>query len=510
MNRRDFLSRAAAGGAVLTMPAFLAGCGVQSATAVNEPVPDNPFLDWFGIDQARIRQVMSALTARGADLADLYFQHSRTSSILYEGGVVSSAETAIDQGIGLRVNAGDHNGYAFTEDLSLESMLAAASSASTAATGIAATVPRTYRSTEPGDLYAVAVPWSGVEVEQKIPLFEYVELQAKSLEPAVEKVALNWRDADERILIATHDGRLITDRRPMSKMTVVVTAKRGQQVQSGFASIAARDGMGWYTDKRLDAVVKEAVDRAMVLFDARRPPESEMPVILAAGTSGVLLHEAVGHAFEADYNHNGLSAYADRMGQRIADPNVTVIDDATMPKERGALNVDDEGSATGRTTLVDKGVLNSYLHDKTSANQYGVGTTGSGRRESFRFAPLPRMSCTFIENGPHTREEIIASVDHGVICETYLDGQVQLGEGDYTFNVRNGWLVEKGKVTAPLKNFTISGNGPELLQEISMVANDSKLDAGGWTCGKKGQNVPVSHGMPTVLVRSVAVGGRSG
>jgi TldD protein len=243
----------------------------------------------------------------------------------------------------------------------------------------------------------------------------------------------------------------------------------------------------------------------MVLFDARRPPEGEMPVILSAGTSGVLLHEAIGHAFEADYNRSGLSAYASKMGQRVADSSVTVIDDATMPNERGALNVDDEGGTTSRTVLVDKGVLNSYLHDKVSANHYGVGTTGSGRRESFRFAPMPRMSCTFIENGPHTNEEIIASVDRGVICETYLDGQVQLGEGDYTFNVRNGWLVEKGKVTAPLKNFTISGNGPELLRGISMVANDSKLDAGGWTCGKKGQNVPVSHGMPTVLASGVTL-----
>jgi TldD protein len=505
MNRRDFLSRAAAGGAVLTMPAFLAGCGVQSATVASEPVPDNPFLDWFGIDQATIRQVMSALTGQGADLADLYFQHSRTNSILYEGGVVSNAESAIDQGVGLRVIAGDHNGYAFTEDLSPASMLAAASTASTAATGIAVTVPRAYRSAEPGDLYTVAVPWSGVEVEQKTSLFQYVEQKAKSLEPAVEKVALQWRDADERILIATHDGRLFTDRRPMSRMTVVVTAKRGEQVQSGFASIAVRGGLDWYTDERLDEVAEEAVSRAMVLFDARRPPEGEMPVILSAGTSGVLLHEAIGHAFEADYNRSGLSAYASKMGQRVADSSVTVIDDATMPNERGALNVDDEGGTTSRTVLVDKGVLNSYLHDKVSANHYGVGTTGSGRRESFRFAPMPRMSCTFIENGPHTNEEIIASVDRGVICETYLDGQVQLGEGDYTFNVRNGWLVEKGKVTAPLKNFTISGNGPELLRGISMVANDSKLDAGGWTCGKKGQNVPVSHGMPTVLASGVTL-----
>lgn len=505
MNRRDFLCRAAAGGAVLTMPAFLGGCGVQPATVFREPAPNNPFLDWFSVDQSMIRQVMSALTAQGADFADLYFQHARTSTLLYEGGIVSNAASSIEQGVGLRVVAGDYAGYAFTEDLTLESMLEGAATAATSASGIAASVPRSFRSSQPGDLYTVAVPWSEVGVDLKTPLFERVEQQARSLEPAVEKVSLQWLDSDERILIATHDGRLVADRRPMSRMTVVVTVKKGQQVQSGFASIAARDGLEWYTEERLNGVAKEAVDRALALFDARRPPAGEMPVILAAGASGVLLHEAIGHAFEADFNRDGVSSYAGRIGERVAESIVSVVDQATIPNECGALNVDDEGSATGRTVLVENGVLNSYLHDQVSARHYGVVSTGSARRESFRFAPMPRMSCTFIENGPHTREEIIASVDRGVLCETYMDGQVQLGEGDYTFNVRNGWLVEKGKITAPLKNFTISGNGPDLLKGVTMVANDSKLDAGGWTCGKKGQKVPVSQGMPTVLATGVTV-----
>lgn len=505
MNRRDFLSRAAAGGAVLAMPAFLAGCGVQPATALREPPPDNPFLDWFDIDQATIRQVMSTLTGRGADFAELFFQHARTSSLMYEAGAVSKAESAIGQGVGLRVVLGEHTGFASTEDLSLGGMEEAAREASTASAGAASILAKTFQPATPGELYTVTVPWSAVGVEQKQLLFDYVEREAKRLDPAVEKVTIQWSDADERILIATADGRLVTDRRPMSRMTLVVTARKGQQVQSGFASVAARDGLDWYTDTRLSALAREAVDRAMVLFDARRPPPGEMPVILAAGTSGVLLHEAIGHAFEADYVLDGTSPYADSIGSRVAQPLVSVIDQATVPNERGALNVDDEGSATGRTVLVENGVLKSYLHDQVSARPFGVETTGSGRRESFRFAPLPRMSCTFIENGPHTREEMIASVERGVICETYLDGQVRLGEGNYRFDVRNGWLVEKGRVTAPLKKFTISGNGAELLQGISMLANDSKLDAGGWTCGKKGQNVPVSHGMPTVLAAGVSV-----
>jgi TldD protein len=270
--------------------------------------------------------------------------------------------------------------------------------------------------------------------------------------------------------------------------------------------VAARREIGWYTEQRLLAIAREAVDRAMILFDARRPPEGEMPVILAAGTSGVLLHEAVGHGFEADFNRAGSSAYSDMLGRKVAAPLVTLVDQASLPGERGALNYDDEGNTAGRTVLVENGVARSYLHDTISAAQYGVKPTGSGRRQSFRFAPMPRMSCTFLEAGPHSREEIIAAVDRGIIAETFTTGQVQLGAGDYTFNVKNGWLVERGRVTAPVRDIILAGNGPELLQRITMVADDARLDAGGWTCGKNGQYVPVSQGMPTVLVAQMAVG----
>ena len=506
MKRREFLARAAAGGAVITMPAFIAGCGLQPAKILSEPIPDNPFLDWFGVDQSTIRQVMSELTGKGADFADLYFQHAQSSSMRYEDGSIQNAETKIEQGVGLRVVSSDQTGYAITEDLSLESMLIAARTASTMASGIAITVPRAFQSTLPGDLYTVAVPWSGVGVDQKTSLFEFIEQKAKALEPTVQKVSVQLQDGDEHILIATHDGRLVTDRRPMSKLVLIVTMKNGEQVQSGFANLAARDGLDWYTEERLTAMVQEAVDHATVLFDARRPPVGEMPVILAAGTSGVLLHEAKGHSMEADFNRDGTSIYSDMIGNKIAEPFVNIVDQATLAKKRGSLNVDDEGSTTGRTVLVENGVLKSYLHDQVSARHYGVESTGSGRRPSFRFAPMPRMSCTFVENGPHSKTEIIEAVGRGVICETYLGGRAELGAGDFRFNVRNGWLVEKGKVTAPLKNFTISGNGPDLLKGISMVADDSAFDAGGWICVKKGHSVPVSQGMPTVLAAGITVG----
>ena len=509
MKRREFLGRVAAGGAVLSMPAFLSSCGVQQATAVADKTPENPFMDWFGVDQATTVRVMSELAANGADAADLYFQHSRTNFLTLEDGIVSSASSTIQQGVGLRVVIGEQTGYAFSEDLTLPSMLAAARTAAAIASGSQVVAPQAFNAKGMGDLYTTSVPWSDVGIDQKLPLMKFVESKAKSLDPAVNKVAVYWADQDERVMIATLDGQLVTDHRPMTRVTVTVTAKKGDEVQSGFSNIAAREEFGWYTEERLTTMVKEAVDRTMILFDARRPPAGEMPVVLASGASGILLHEAIGHGMEADFNRKGVSIYSDMIGKKVAEPFVTVVDQATIPRERGALNYDDEGNKAGRTVLVENGILKSYLHDGISAKQYDMKPTGSGRRQSYRYAPMPRMSCTFMEDGPHSKEEIIESVDHGIICETYTNGQVQIGAGDYTFYVKNGWLVENGKVTTPIKDVNIIGNGPESLKRITMVANDARLDTGGWTCGKNGQSVPVSQGIPTVLVSSMTVGGEN-
>jgi TldD protein len=299
------------------------------------------------------------------------------------------------------------------------------------------------------------------------------------------------------------------DHRPMTRVTAVVTAQKGEEIQSGYSNIAAREDFNWYTEERLTTMATEAVDRTLILFDARRPPAGEMPVILASGASGILLHEAIGHGMEADFNRKGTSIYSDMIGKKVAEPFVTIVDEASIPNERGALNYDDEGEKAGRTVLVEDGIMKSYLHDGISAKQYDVQPTGSGRRESYKFSPMPRMSCTFMEDGPHTRDEIIAAVDHGIIAETFTNGQVQIGPGDYTFYVKNGWLVEGGKITAPIKDVNIIGNGPESLRRITMVANDARLDTGGWTCGKNGQRVPVSQGIPTVLVSKMTVGGEN-
>ena len=512
-SRRRFLQT---GTAVLSAPSFLVGCGSRPAhQATVAPAvaatPDDPFLEWFSLDEARLRRVLAELGARGADHAELYFQHSRHNSISLEDGLISSARAHVDLGVGLRVVVGDQVGYAYTEDLSDEAMLEAARSAAAIARGGASPAPGAFVAAGPGGFYELPVPWSDVGVDRKLPLVRRAAELAKAGDPAIDKVSVSWSDSDERVLVVDLEGRMSLDRRPMTRLSVNVTALRDGRTQSNGSNLAARQGVEWYTDERLGEVCREAVERTMVLFDARQPPAGELPVVLAAGASGILLHEAIGHGMEADFNRKNTSIYADMIGKPVAPEFVTIIDDGTMPHERGALNVDDEGVPTERTVLVDRGVLASYLHDRISARHYGLPrSTGSGRRESFRHVPLPRMRCTTMLDGPHDREEIIASVKRGIVAETFTNGQVQIGAGDFTFYIKNGWLIEDGKITAPIRDCNIIGNGPDALRNVTMAAADSKLDTGGWTCGKDGQGVPVSQGLPTVLVSKLTVGGTHG
>jgi len=508
MKRRNFI---AMGAASLTVPSFLVACGPKGAvpTAAMDSLPENPFLSWFGVDEGLIRRVMTELGNRGADLADVYFQHTRSNSITLEDGIISKASTRIEQGVGLRVVVGNQTGYAFTEELTLEAMLVAARTAAAIAHGAAVPAPEgfTWGQTQP--LYELTVPWSEVGVDRKLPLIERLAVLAREKEPSIEKVSVYWSDVEERVLVATLSGHIYTDVRPMTRLSCSVTARKGDEVQSNRSNVAGRHGLDWYTEERLDQVATEAVDRTMRLFEAVRPPAGEMPVILAAGASGILLHEAIGHGLEADHCRTGMSIYSELMNQRVAADFVTVVDSGLHEGERGSLGFDDEGAPTERTVLVENGKLVSYLHDQISARHYGVASTGSGRRQSFRHAPMPRMRCTYMENGPHTRDEIIASVDKGIIAETFTNGVVAIGAGDFTFYIKNGWLIEEGRITAPIKDVNIIGNGPEALKKMTMAADDARLDTGGWTCGKNGQSVPVSQGLPTVLVSSMTVGGEN-
>ncbi len=464
---------------------------------------------WFGVDDTVLARVLAAALARGAEYADLYFEHASGHSVTLEDGIISRASSSVDRGVGIRAVVGDQTGYAYSEDLDVRSMVEAARTAASIARGSSAVAPVGFEPRTHADLYAIPRPWESIGIVEKLPLLQKVEATTRALNPAVEKVSVSWGDADDRVLVVTSEGTAWSDRRPMARIAVSVTAVKDGEVQSGSANLAGRHGMEWFDEQRLADMCSDAVDRTMILFEARRPPAGEMPVVLAAGPSGILLHEAVGHGMEADFNRKGTSIYSTLLGKQVAPEFVTVVDSAIHPGERGSLNVDDEGSPTERTVLVEGGVMASYLHDRISAKHYGVEPTGSGRRESFRHMPMPRMRCTYMENGPHTKEEIIASVKNGIVAETFTNGQVQIGAGDFTFFIKNGWLIEDGKITAPIKDTNIIGNGPEALRDVTMVADDMKLDTGGWTCGKEGQRVPVSQGMPTVLVSRLTVGGES-
>jgi len=470
----------------------------------------HPFLEWFGIGTNTIHKVLAEAMSRGAGYADLYFQHSRGTSLVLEDGIVSRASTGVDQGVGIRAVAGDQVGYAFSESLELAPMLAAARIAASIASGGNAAEPQEIRSREVPDRYKVGRTWDLVGVEERLPLLRKTEAMLKRMDPAVEKVTISWSDGDERVLVATSDGTLAADRRPMGVLRINITAQKNGVRQTNNGALARRDGIEAFTDATLEKVCRETVARTLILFEARRPPAGEMPVILAAGASGILLHEAIGHGLEADFNRKGTSIYSTLLNQKVAPDFVTVVDDGTQNHDRGALNVDDEGNTAEKTVLIENGVLRSYLHDRISSSHYGVKATGSGRRESFRHVPMPRMRSTYMLGGPHGYDELVQAVQNGIIAEYFTNGQVQIGAGDYTFYVKNGWLIEGGKITAPIKEVNIIGNGPETLRQVAMAANDAKLDAGGWVCGKNGQGVPVSLGIPSVLVNKLTVGGVHG
>jgi TldD protein len=464
-------------------------------------------LAFFEVDEGTLARVLAEAMSHGGEYADLYFEHGVSNTVGMEDGIVHRAASHVDRGVGVRVLVGDQTGYAYSEDLDLASMLRAARTAALIARGGGGVPPQGFGRRERPSLYEIREPWESVAIDRKLAILRRAEALARGLDPSVEKVSLQWGDNDERVLLATSEGIVATDRRPMSRLFLSVTCVRDGQVQSNGSNLAGRHGIEWFDEARLQQVAREAVERTTILFEARRPPAGEMPVVLAAGASGILLHEAIGHGMEADFNRKGVSIYSTMIGKKVADPTVTIVDSAVLPGERGALNVDDEGSATEETVLVEDGVMRSYLHDRISAKHYGVKPTGSGRRESFRFAPMPRMRCTFMRAGPHPKEDIIRAVDRGVLAETFTNGQVQIGAGDFTFYIKNGWMIEGGRLAYPIKDINIIGNGPEALRRITMVGDDLKLDTGGWTSGKDGQGVPVSQGMPTALVSKLVVGG---
>jgi TldD protein len=513
-SRRTFLKGAAGGLGLLAVPAFLTRSGALFAAPSGEAgslaanLNQTYFARSFGMDANVITRALQTAMSRGGDFADLYFQHRTSSYVGLEDGDVNRAYTSVDLGVGIRVVVGDQTGYAFTEELTLDSILKTAATAASIANGRNGHVPDTFKIAGTQNFYPIETAWEEVGVDRKIPFLNTVNKQIFARDKRIVKASINFSDETSRFLLVNSDGIAVEDYQPGSYLGAFCTAEENGRRETNGYNVAGRRDINSYTNKIVDEIAEKAVDRTVALFEAVQPPAGEMPVVMAAGESGILLHEAIGHGMEADFNRKEISIYSEMIGRQICNDKITIVDDATNQNMRGSINVDDEGNLGQRTVLVENGILGSYMHDRISAKHYGVQPTGSGRRQSFRYKPMPRMRNTYMEAGPDNPEDIIRSVKRGVYAETFRNGQVQIGAGDFTFYVSAGYLIEDGKLTAPIKDVNLIGNGPKALENVSMVGNDMKLAVGGWTCGKSGQRVPVSMGQPMVRIdKSITIGG---
>jgi TldD protein len=465
------------------------------------------YFSQFGVDDSLFRLAFDQALCKGGDWADLYFEHRQSNHIALQDGSVNQAFSSISLGVGIRVIKGDQTGYAYTEDLSKEAVKQAASSAALIANLHSSVDPISFEVKANPQRYPIQTSWNDVGVDQKIPLLSKLNEDAFQSDKRIQKVQVGMSHSHQAVLIVESTGAIHFDLQPMSRLSMSCTAQDGDRRESNGYNLAGRAGFEFISEARLESLRSEAVERTLFLFDAQPAPAGLMPVVLGAGASGILLHEAIGHGMEADFNRKGISVYSDRLNQRIAPKGVTIIDDGTRQGDRGAVNVDDEGVQGQKTVLVEDGILRSYMHDRMSAQYYKVNPTGNGRRESFREPPLPRMRSTYMCEGHYDPQEIIKSVKRGIYAETFTNGQVMIGGGDFTFYIKTGYLIEEGKLTQPIKDTNIIGNGPEVLERTDMVGSDMKYDEGGWVCGKDGQSVPVSLGMPTVRVSEMTIGG---
>jgi TldD protein len=509
MTRRKFIKTGAAGLALASVPGIFRANPLMAFTGPAEGMNLNDYMEHFGVNEKIIRDVMGAALEKGGDYCDVYFQHGISSYIGLEDNAVNKAYTNVDFGVGIRVIEGDQTGYSFTEEITPEAMKLAAKTAANIASESKNLPPQKLQYHDIPEYYPIKTRWEDVKIDQKIPYLQKINDRVFSLDKRIIKSQIWFDDETKYIMIATSDGRIVCDYQPMTDIYVGCSAEMDGRRERNSFNLAARQGIDFYTPENVDRLATEAVNRTVELFDAVKPQAGEMEVVMAAGSSGVLLHEAIGHGMEADFNRKEISIFSDKIGKPVAEKFVSIVDNGTNKNVRGSINIDDEANDTQETFLVENGILRSYMHDRISAQYYGVKPTGNGRRQSFRYPVIPRMRNTYMLNGPHTKEEIIKSVKKGIYCKDFSNGQVFIGAGDFTFYVLSGHLIENGELTKPVKDINIIGNGPDVLKKIVMVGNDLALAEGGWTCGKDGQSVPVSQGLPTVKVSSITVGGVS-
>ena len=470
------------------------------------------YFNIYQIDAAALDRLVTEALSTGGNYADLYFENTTYGSLLLRDGAVTSGGNHIDFGVGIRVLSGEKTGYAYSESTAWEDMLASARAAAQIASGPTDVSPYGTRNPSRGepnphaDRYPIEQPWRGTPMSTFLPFLQKLEADVRRRDNRIVKVIANLAFQVSDILMYNSDRELKWDTRPMGSVSLTAVFKQGNLTENKSTSRSFRCGAEMLTDALVNEMATEVVKGIDDRFAAKRPKGGQMPVVMGAGASGILLHEAMGHAFEADFNRKGTSIFADKMGQQICPKGIQIIDDGTLKGNRGSLNFDDEGIPGQKTYMVEDGVLTSYLHDRISAAHYGVRPTGNGRRESFRYAPIPRMRATYMESGTAKAEDLVAEVSKGIFVDEFANGQVQIGEGDFTFYVKSGYLIENGKLTQPVKDINIIGNGPAALADIKGVANDLAIDPGAWTCGKE-QSAPVSCGIPTVLIGKLTVGG---
>ena len=463
--------------------------------------------DPFLIDDATAQRLLSVALSRGGDDADLFFEATSAFSLVFEGGKVRQLSRHIDKGVGVRVLRGDASGFAYTEELTEESIRRACRTAAC----IASKDPQAHaceieQRVLKVDRYSSQMPLVDRSFAERMDLVRRADAAARSADPRVTQVEVMVAESSRHIRVIRADGLRVEDHQPMLRFSIQVVVDDGQQQQRAMESGGGRKGVEYFDEVSPELHAERAVKTALTLLDAVPAPAGEYPVVLKAGDSGILLHEAVGHGLEADFNRKGTSTYTGRIGKPVASELCTVIDDPTIFGDRGAINVDDEGNEPTKRVLIDQGQLIDYMHDSISASHYGA-QAGSGRRESFRHLPMPRMSNTYLLNGESTHDELVRSVRKGIYCVSFSGGQVNISNGDFVFSTTEAYLIEDGQITAPLKDVNLIGNGPDALGKVDMVANDFALSDGRWTCGKDGQSVPVGVGMPSIRVSKMTIGG---
>ena len=463
----------------------------------------------FGLDESHLARALAEIGAHRVDDADLYFQYTRSEGWSLEEGIVKTGSFSIDQGVGVRAVSGEKTAFAYSDDISEASLLDAARTVrSIAAAGQAGRVRVAAQKVAASRaLYARIDPIASMDSAAKVRLLERAEQRARAKDPRVAQVMAGLASEYDVVLIARADGTLAADVRPLVRLSLTVIAEQGGRREMGSSGGGGRFGLAYFSDEQIARYADEAVNAALVNLDSRPAPAGEMTVVLGPGWPGVLLHEAVGHGLEGDFNRKGSSAFSGRIGERVAAKGVTVLDDGTLAERRGSLNVDDEGHATQRNVLIEDGILKGYLQDALNARLMRARPTGNGRRESYAHIPMPRMTNTYMPGGDKDPKEIVASIKKGLYATNFGGGQVDITSGKFVFSASEAYWVENGKILYPVKGATIVGSGPESLKKVTMIGNDMRLDSGVGTCGKEGQSVPVGVGQPTLRIDGLTVGG---